>query len=45
LVGVLLAASGLGQVIFALQSESGAKRVAYLLFGLVSVLCGAKPVG
>lgn len=40
LVGILLAASGLSQSFFALQSESGTRRLAYLLFGGLSVLCG-----
>ena len=40
LVGVLLAAGGLGQSLFALQSETGTKRIAYLMFGTLSVVCG-----
>ena len=40
LVGILLAASGLSQSFFALQSESKTYCVAYFLFGALSILCG-----
>lgn len=39
-VGVLLTASGLGQVFFAMQSASGSKRLANIAFGSLSALCG-----
>ena len=40
LVAVLLVASGLGQALFALKSESGVKRVALVLLAALSVVCG-----